>query len=122
MSAETRGTAPACAFVEIGFDRRAWPVGTSEESFHLAVRGYADDFRRVAPAKASPRMFTRPGVSTMYALFDGPSNGEVLARCKKTVAAYLPKAPRLPGTETGPDGRQRMPSAASVHIPCRPCD
>lgn len=114
MSEAMRGTAPACAFVSIGFDRRALPTNTSPEGFDLWVAGEADDLRRAAPEGASPRMYTEPGAGHVNALFDGATDEEVLARCERTVAAYLPTAPNLPLIGFG--------SAAHVTIPCRRCD
>jgi hypothetical protein len=121
MSAEIRGPSPACAFVKIGFDRRAWPTNTPQQAFDGAVRGYADDFRRAAPANAAPRVYTQPGANTMFALFDGTAAEEVLARCNQTLAKFLPGALKLPTSVRGPDGRMRIPSATSVHVPCQLC-
>jgi len=114
MTPEMRGTAPACAFVSIGFDRRALPTSISPEGFDNWVRGNADDLRKAAPAGASPRMYTEPGGGSVHALFDGATEDQVLARCEKTLAAYLPTAPNLPLIGSG--------SATHVIIPCRRCD
>ena len=73
----------------------------------------ADRFRRAAPRGVVPRMSVEPGANTMNAFFDGATSDAVLAACKRTVDAYLPKAPRMPIVGTG--------SAAHVVIPCRPC-
>ncbi|HXU06845.1 MAG TPA: hypothetical protein VN903_38090 [Polyangia bacterium] len=108
-----RGTAPACAFVKIGFDRRGWPTNTSNQAFDNMTRVQADDLRKAAPPGASPRVYTQPGQDTMFALFDGDGDDVVLARCKQAVAAYLPKAPRMPLIGQG--------SATHVIVPCQPC-
>jgi hypothetical protein len=67
-------------------------------------------------------MYTQPGLNIFFALFDGAGEDVVLARCKQTVAAYLPKSPRMPGAVKGPDGKFMIPSAAHVVTPCRRCD
>jgi hypothetical protein len=85
------------------------------------TRWQADAFRGAAPPGSSPRMYTQPG-TTFFALFDGAGGDVVLARCRQTVAAYLPKAPRMPGSTMGPDGKLEIPSATHVQTPCRPCD
>ena len=113
MSPETRGSAPACAFTSLGFDRRALPTSTSPEGFDNWVLGEADSLRHAAPKGTSPRILKEPGSSTLHALFDGDSDDAVMARCVETVKVYLPKAPNLPLIGSG--------SAVHVQTACRLC-
>ncbi|MBI5160232.1 MAG: hypothetical protein HY996_02260 [Micrococcales bacterium] len=113
MTAQMRGAAPACAFVSLGFDRRALPTNTSAEGFGNWIHGEADAIRRAAPAAAPPRVFVETSSGSVHALFDGATDEEVLPRCEQTVAAYLPAAPQLPLIGFG--------SAVHVTTPCRPC-
>jgi hypothetical protein len=113
--------APACALVEIGFDRRGWPASYTNEQADALTGFQAQEFRRTAPPGAPPRLYTRPGQNTFVALFDGPAEDVVLARCSQAVDAYLPKAPRMPVTVRDSDGKYSFPLAAQVGTPCRPC-
>ena len=114
MTAETRGTAPACAFVTLGFDRRALPTNTTPQGHAFWLVGEADKLRRVAPMGTSPRMYTDAESSSVHALFDGTSAADVLVRCTHTVTAYMQTAPMLPLIGMG--------SAVHVVIACRSCD
>jgi hypothetical protein len=105
----TRG--PGCATVDFFVDLRALPTNTSPEHMDLFVRGEASDFAALASGGPPPAMFTNGG-SSLEARFDGASDRDAVARCQRTVAAYLPTAPRLAGS---------MASAANVTRPCRPC-
>ena len=110
--------APACALVEIGFDRRGWPTSYTNEQADVLTGFQAQEFRRTAPPGASPRLYTRPGRNTFVALFDGPADDVVLARCRQAVDAYLPK---MPITVRDSDGKYSFPLTAEVRTPCRPC-
>jgi hypothetical protein len=114
MTAETRGTAPACAFVTLGFDRRALPTNTTPQGHASWLLGEADRLRRVAPAETPPRMYTDADSSNVHALFDGTTDADVLVRCTKTVTAYIQMAPMLPLLGLG--------SAVHVVSACRSCD
>ncbi len=113
MSAEVRGTSPACVFASISLDSRALPTSTTPDGFDFWVRGEADDLRRAAPPGVAPRMYTGPG-GHVDALFDGATMAGALAACEQTVTAYMASAPNLPLIGLG--------SAAHVTTPCRSCD
>jgi len=114
MTAEMRGTAPACAVVSISFDSRALPAHTTPDAYANWVAGNADDIRRAAPAGSSPRMYDAAGAGTVHALFDGDTDAEVLARCEQTLASYMPTSPDLPLVGSG--------SATHITLPCQLCD
>jgi hypothetical protein len=113
-SAAIRGSASrdgACAEVGLGIDLRALPTDTSIAGIDSFVLGEGQDLRDAAPAGAPLRVYPISGWGTLRAQFDGATPAEALARCERTVAAYLPGAPRLPDAS----------AAVSVTSACRAC-
>lgn len=111
-SASSSRPAAPCAEVSIGLDLRVLPSDPSPSSIEHYVSAQADRLVGHAQAGEQPRVEAARDHGAMRAWFDGSTDVDAIARCERTVDAYLASAPRLPVL---------MEPAADVTSPCRAC-